>query len=131
MTFQIILLALLLCAEAPGESVEGRRLVAETVTYRMEQRGQFLEQVIFGGEYCGAAIMHKGPLLLDPRTRRWEWMVNLAIARRALQRGNNVAVSHFHQRDVKPYWARPCRVVRREGVHIFYLCGGKNELGKG
>lgn len=99
--------------------------MAETVTYRMEQRGQFLEQVIFGREYCGAAIMHKGPLLLDPRTRGWEWMVNLAIARRALLHGNRVAVSHFHRRDVWPSWAPACQVVWREGVHIFYLCGGE------
>jgi hypothetical protein len=116
-------LALLLCAEAPGEPLVARQLVADTVAYRMRTRGQFLEQVMFAeGQYEGVVNLHKGPGLLDPREREREWQENLSIARRALWFGPRSRVSHFCRYDVSPSWAAHCEWIGRAGEHQFYLC---------
>lgn len=114
---RILILALLLCAEASGEPIEGRWLVAQTVMYRM-QTGRTFEEVVYAPkQYYGAKNLDVA--------RSWvsdeEWAENVQLALLAAMGRESVEVSSFCQTG-RCYWESSCQPVKTVGQHSFYLC---------
>ena len=114
-----LLLAYLLCAEAPNGTLEERWLIAQTVVYRLEARGPTIEQVIY------APKQYQGVGLIDAdayrRLRRQELEENFAIALAAILMGPVARVSNFAEPNSAD-WQSRCELKYIAGKHHFYLC---------
>ena len=115
----VLLLAYLLCAEAPNGTLEERWLIAQTVVYRLEARGLTIEQVIYTPQ------QYQGVGLIDAdayrRLRRQELEENFAIALAAILMGPVARVSNFAEPNSAD-WQSRCELKHIVGKHHFYLC---------
>lgn len=116
---ELLLLAHLLCAEAPAGTIGERWLIAQTVIYRMQASGQTVGQVIYApGQYQGIEIMDVAG---HRRYRLRELEENLAIAQAALILGPVAGISNFTEPGSGD-WRFGCQLKYIEGGHYFYLC---------
>ena len=118
----ITILALLLCAEVPGEPLEVRRLVAQTVATRMELDDQTAIEVIFEpNQYYGVVNLPKAQSLLHPMQRELEWRPNLFLAYEAVMFPPQIYVTNFSEPGDawEPTW---CEVVEKIEEYTFYNC---------
>ena len=114
--------------EARSEPEEGQRSVAQVVLNRVRQPG--FGPTICGVVYAGSARSTGCQFTftcdgsLGRRRDIAAWHRARKVAEEAL--GGHVQAkvgraTHYHTRDVRPWWARHLRPVATVGEHIFYL----------
>lgn len=117
---QCMLLAELVVYEARGEPLTGKRMVAKVVLNRVEHTSwpDTLEDVIHEP--------HQFSYLKDMHRQRTptkeDWVEGQAIAYNILHGIVDVDTDavFYHEKSVKPFWAKSRDVVAEVGNHIFY-----------
>lgn len=106
--------------EARGEPLEGQIAVAQ-VTLNRVQSPRYHNSV------CGVVYAHRQfSWTLDKRKQVRDakaWRAALDISRAVLTKAvalPEFAATHFHTRQVRPYWAKTKTQVAVIGNHIFY-----------
>jgi hypothetical protein len=115
----VLLLAYLLCAEAPNGTIEERWLIAQTVVYRSQASDLTMERVIHTPkQYQGIELIDSSAYM---RLRRRELEENLAIAWGAILVGPTARISNF-AKPGSADWQLRCELKYIAGKHHFYLC---------
>lgn len=117
--------ALALCTwrEARGESLVGKLLVAQTIENRVQDArwpdtyiGVITQRAQFSSFNQQDPNVVAWPAEEDP-----VWADCVAAAAFILAAPTPLTLAnHYHATSVSPAWAKPDRIVAREGEHIFY-----------
>lgn len=113
----MILSALCLAAnlyfEARGEPIDGQVLVGEVTL----NRGEDICKTVFKkGQFSWTN--DKDLAIDDPQA----FIQSMTLAYELLNNGCDLCTTatHFHTRDVKPYWAEHLTLIGAYGNHVFY-----------
>jgi spore germination cell wall hydrolase CwlJ-like protein len=106
--------------ESRGESLHGKIAVAQVTINRVNSK-------LFHNTVCGVVYAHRQFSWTLDKTKRVRdtkaWQSALEISRAVLTQTvalPNFTATHFHTRQVKPYWAKTKTRVAVIGNHIFY-----------
>ena len=103
--------------EARGEPVDGQILVAEVTMNRAGTDADICATVFEAGQFSWTN--DKGLTIDEPEA----FIKSVILAYEILEEGCILCTSatHFHTRDVKPYWAKHLTLIGAYGNHVFYL----------
>lgn len=116
-------LALAVWREARGESNRGKRLVAQVIRNRVDDRRWPDTYVgVITQPWQFSAFNRNDPnATLFPKETDAAWADCVAAADAILTAAQPISdANHYHTVDVSPAWKHPDREVAREGSHVFY-----------
>lgn len=117
------ILALAVWREARGESNRGKRLVAQVIRNRVDDRRWPDTYVgVITQPWQFSAFNRNDPnAILFPKETDAAWAACVAAADDVLSASQPFTdANHYHTVDVSPTWKQPDREVAREGAHVFY-----------
>lgn len=116
----IVLLAALICAEAPNGTMRERYYIAQTIVYRAEAKSLPVDSVIWQPkQYQGLALIDWEAYRIY---RMAEMRTNAQIAAIAVLYGPQVEVSNFCAIGSHCKWEADCELKVLSGGHKFYIC---------
>lgn len=116
-------LALAVWREARGESVRGKRLVAQTIENRVaDKRWPATYVKVITQPWQFSAFNATDPNALKfPDEDDLAWPDCVQAAQEVLQAAEPfTTANHYHTVGVSPAWKREDRIVAHEGAHVFY-----------
>ena len=117
------MLALCIWREARGESLHGKRLVAQVIVNRMHDPrwpSSIVGVVTQRKQFSCFNPGDPNALLFPAETDR-AWMDCVTAADDVLSGPETFTdANHYHTTGVAPAWADPRNIVAREGAHVFY-----------
>lgn len=126
----MICLARAVYFEARGEPIEGQIAVAQVVMNRVRSSGDGICAVVYKGQeraekcqFSFACHAHRQPSETVPAWTQAQWIAEDVATGRAFLRELDRA-EHFHTIHVKPVWRHGLKIVRRIGLHVFYVAPG-------
>ena len=123
----LICLAMNIYHEARSEPIAGKIAVAEVTLNRVESK-------YYPDNICGV-VYQKGKKacafswtcdnISDTPHEKEEFASAIRLARMVMLNAGNVRavgknVTHYHHKNIKPYWLTDVEEVKRVGSHIFY-----------
>ena len=123
----LICLAMNIYHEARSEPIAGKIAVAEVTLNRVESK-------YYPDDICGV-VYQKGKKacafswtcdnISDTPHEKKEFASAIRLARMVMLNAGNVRavgknVTHYHHKNIKPYWLTDVEEVKRVGSHIFY-----------
>lgn len=116
-------LALCVWREARGETPKGKRLVAQTIENRVQDKrwpdsyvGVITQKSQFSSFNPDDPNAIKFPGEDDP-----SWASCVMAADAVLETSEPFTdATHYHTVAVNPKWADPSKIVAKEGAHVFY-----------
>lgn len=135
---QIRCLAQAIYYEGRGESLEGWRAIGHVVLNRVAspQYPKTICGVVFQGEHrrhrCQFSFACDGLADNPPNTPIWR---NARLVARDLVLSEpedfTLKATHYHARDVEPYWAKEFELTMELGGHLFYREAGDDASDSG
>lgn len=110
---EIILLAKLIQGEALGESYNCELAVANVILNRARIKNRTIKKIAYSRSQFSSI---NGRLFHQPLNEKC-----LKVAMDAIKGKNNIGSStHFHSEEVKPYWTKHFKFIRKIGKIYFY-----------